>query len=62
MKNKIMMSVLVGVLVIGITGCNQQERESTDNTDYSEEIDVGNAETQEKIDLEQCLQRCTKGT
>lgn len=55
MKNKIIMSVLVGVLVIGITGCNQQEKEGTDTTDYSEEIDVGNAETQEKIDLEQCL-------
>ena len=55
MKNKIMMSVLVGVLVIGITGCNQQEKAGTNNTDYSEETDVSNAEAQVKMDLEQCL-------
>lgn len=55
MKNKIMISVLVGVLLLGITGCNGQEKAGTGNTDYLDERDAGNVETQIEMDLEQCL-------
>lgn len=55
MKKKIMTAALLGMLIIGITGCDEQEKTDTDSSDFSEEAETGNAMTQEKIDLEQCL-------
>lgn len=55
MKKKMMTAALLGMLIIGITGCDEQEKTDTDSSDFSEEAETGNAMTQEKIDLEQCL-------
>ena len=50
-----MTAARLGMLIIGITGCDEQEKTDTDSSDFSEEAETGNAMTQEKIDLEQCL-------
>lgn len=55
MKKKMMTAALLGMLIIGITGCDEQEKTDTDSSVFSEEAETGNEMIQEKIDLEQCL-------
>lgn len=55
MKKKMMTAALLGMLIIGITGCDEQEKTDTDTSVFSEEAETGNEMIQEKIDLEQCL-------
>lgn len=55
MKKKMMTAALLGMLIIGITGCDKQEKTDTDSSVFSEEAETGNEMIQEKIDLEQCL-------
>ena len=55
MKKKMMTAALLGMLIIGITGCDKQEKTDTDSSVFSEEAETGNEMIQEKSDLEQCL-------